>query len=102
MTTNQIIAPITVGRQEVSAPITLDTLQVTAPVVVSPIQVSAPITLDSQKVDAAVTLNAAQVTAPIFVGQRGTDGEPGPAGGVVVSCTAGEALGVRCFLVVHS
>ena len=59
-------------------------------------EVIAPIAVTTQEIVAPVTLDALQVTAPVYIGQRGVagaDGAPGVAGGVVVLCTAGEALG---------
>jgi len=53
----------------------------------------APIAITSQVVTAPITLDATQVTAPISVGQRGVAGVDGLPGGVVIQCTAGEALG---------
>jgi len=54
---------------------------------------------------APVTLDATQVTAPVYIGQRGVagaDGAPGVAGGVVVQCVAGEALGGHRVVVLNA
>ena len=51
---------------------------------------------------APVTLDALQVSAPVYIGQRGVAGEPGVAGGVVVQCTAGEALGGHRVVVLNA
>lgn len=68
-------------------------------------EIIAPITVASQEIVAPVTLDALQVTAPVYIGQRGApgeDGAPGIAGGVVVLCTAGEALGGHRVVVLNA
>jgi len=54
---------------------------------------------------APVTLDALQVTAPVYIGQRGVpgeDGAPGVAGGGVIQCAAGEALGGHRVVVLNA
>ena len=65
-------------------------------------EIIAPITVTSQEIIAPVTLDALQVSAPVYIGQRGVDGAPGVAGGVVVLCTAGEALGGHRVVVLNA
>ena len=68
-------------------------------------EIIAPIAVTSQEIVAPVTLDALQVTAPVYIGQRGIpgeDGAPGVAGGVVVTCTAGEALGGHRVVVLNA
>ena len=68
-------------------------------------EIIAPIAVTSQEIVAPVTLDALQVTAPVYIGQRGVDGAdgaPGVAGGVVVLCTAGEALGGHRVVVLNA
>lgn len=65
-------------------------------------EIIAPIAVTSQEIVAPVTLDALQVTAPVYIGQRGADGEPGVAGGVVVQCTVGEALGGHRVVVLNA
>jgi hypothetical protein len=62
----------------------------------------APIAITSQVVTAPITLDATQVTAPISVGQRGVAGVDGLPGGVVIQCTAGEALGGHRVVVLNA
>jgi len=65
-------------------------------------EIVAPIAVTTQEIVAPVTLDALQVTAPVYIGQRGADGDPGVAGGVVVLCTAGEALGGHRVVVLNA
>jgi hypothetical protein len=68
-------------------------------------EIIAPITVTSQEIVAPVTLDALQVTAPVYIGQRGVpgeDGAPGVAGGVVIQCAAGEALGGHRVVVLNA
>ena len=64
-------------------------------------EVIAPIAVTTQEIVAPVTLDAMQVSAPVYVGQRGSDGVDGLPGGVVVKCTAGEALGGHRVVVLN-
>lgn len=65
-------------------------------------EIIAPIAVTTQEIVAPVTLDALLVTAPVYIGQRGVDGAPGVAGGVVVQCTAGEALGGHRVVVLNA
>ena len=65
-------------------------------------EIIAPIAVTTQEIVAPVTLDALQVSAPVYIGQRGVDGAPGVAGGVVVLCTAGEALGGHRVVVLNA
>jgi hypothetical protein len=68
-------------------------------------EIIAPIAVTSQEIIAPVTLDSLQVTAPVYIGQRGEQGEdgaPGVAGGVVVTCVAGEALGGHRVVVLNA
>jgi len=65
-------------------------------------EIIAPIAVTTQEIVAPVTLDALQVSAPVYIGQRGVDGAPGVAGGVVVQCTAGEALGGHRAVVLNA
>ena len=65
-------------------------------------EIIAPIAVTTQEIVAPVTLDAVQISAPVYIGQRGADGAPGVAGGVVVLCTAGEALGGHRVVVLNA
>ena len=68
-------------------------------------EIIAPIAVTTQEIVAPVTIDALQVTAPVYIGQRGVagaDGAPGVAGGVVIQCTAGEALGGHRVVVLNA
>ena len=54
---------------------------------------------------APIAVTTQEIVAPVYIGQRGVDGAdgaPGVAGGVVVLCTAGEALGGHRVVVLNA
>ena len=61
--------------------------------------------MTANEVIAPIAVTTQEIVAPVYIGQRGVDGSdgaPGVAGGVVVLCTAGEALGGHRVVVLNA